>query len=310
MTNLHQPEDVAVKNEKSLKALVRATTLSQGHFSLILARCNYATVRDRIVQRLRELSPIKIRELVLPESVKTLYTTIEAELGSEQPTALMVFGLDAVSDLSSVLTSSNYVREEFRKNFQFPLVLWINNDVLKKLIRLAPDFENWATITEFAIATHELLNMVWQKVEQILAIDATINLENCSELEAAFKDLQNLEPLLEPGIQASLEFLRGLDNYRNNQIEAALEHYQKSLELWPPNNPLEWQGILLLNIALCYHSKAEQNWGESRRYWQETRHYLQQCVALFEQAQRLDLVAHCMSKLPEVLKCLPQPNLH
>jgi hypothetical protein len=98
MTDLHQPEDIAAYNESSLKALVRAIRLSQGQFSLILVRCNYAALRDRMAQRLRELSPIPIRELVLPESVKTLYTTIQAELGDEVPQALMVFG-----------------REEFRK---------------------------------------------------------------------------------------------------------------------------------------------------------------------------------------------------
>jgi hypothetical protein len=36
------------------------------------------------------------------------------------------------------------VRNEFPKQFQFPLVLWINDEVLQKLIRLAPDFKNWA----------------------------------------------------------------------------------------------------------------------------------------------------------------------
>jgi hypothetical protein len=37
------------------------------------------------VQGLRELSPVEIRELVLPESVKSLYTTIKVELGDEMP---------------------------------------------------------------------------------------------------------------------------------------------------------------------------------------------------------------------------------
>src|SRR4028119_2207113 len=98
MSDSHQPEDSAV-NESSLKALVRAIRLSQGQFRLILARCNYGALRDRIVQRLRELSPVEIRELVLPESTKSLYTTIKAQLRDEVPQALMVFGLESVSDI-------------------------------------------------------------------------------------------------------------------------------------------------------------------------------------------------------------------
>jgi hypothetical protein len=142
---------------------VRAIRLSQGQFRLILVRCNYAALRDRMVQRLRELSPIPIRELVLPESVKTLYTTIQAELGDEVPQALMVFGLESVSDLSAVLTSSNHVREEFRNNFPLPLLLWVNDEVLQKLIQLAPDFESWATSVEFKLTTGELLVFLQQK---------------------------------------------------------------------------------------------------------------------------------------------------
>lgn len=146
MTNPHQPEDVAAYNESSLKALVRAIRLSEGQFRLILVRCNYAALQECMVQRLRELSPVKIREIVLPKSsVKSLYTTIRAELGDELPQALMVFGLESVSDLNTVLTSSNYVREEFSKNFLFPVMLWGNDEVLQKFIRLAPDLESLAT---------------------------------------------------------------------------------------------------------------------------------------------------------------------
>jgi hypothetical protein len=152
MSNSHQPEDVAFDNEGSFKALVRAIQFSQGQFRLILARCNYAALRERMVQRLRK-SSLQIRELVLPESIKTLYTIIKAELGDEVPDALMVFGLESVSELRTVLTSSNYIREEFSNNFPFPLVLWINDEVQQKLLRLAPDLESWATSVEFTIAT-------------------------------------------------------------------------------------------------------------------------------------------------------------
>jgi hypothetical protein len=264
MTNSHQPEDVAAYNESSLKALVRAITLSQGQFRLILVRCNYGALRDRIVQRLRELSPVEIRELVLPESVRTLYTTIKAELGDEQPgrggapvPALMVFGLESVSSLKTVLTSSNYIREEFSKNFPFPLVLWINDEVLQKLLRLAPDLESWATSVEFKLTSDELIDLILKKTDELFASDSTIHLEDCFELDAAWKDLQRRGQGLEPDLEARLEFVRGLDDFRCDRIDRALAHYQKSLAL--PNLGLERQGILLLNIALCYYRKAELN---------------------------------------------------
>jgi len=303
MTNPHQPEDVAAYNESSLKALVRVIRLSQGQFRLILLRCNYAVLQERMVQRLRELSPVKIRELVLPKYVK-FYTILQAELGDDSPKALMVFGLESVSDLNTVLTSSNYVREEFSKNFPFPLMLWSNDEVLQKFIRLAPDFESWATTVNFAIATDELLNFLRQKVDQLFASDSTNNLENCLELKAAWKDLQNRGQVLEADLEASLEFVLGLDDFANNQVDLALDHYHKSLTYWQESNCLERQGVLLFNLALSYYRKAEQNRPESQRLLEESRDCLQGCVDVFEQAQRPDLVAKFISKLGKVLRRL------
>jgi WD40 repeat protein/tetratricopeptide (TPR) repeat protein len=304
MTNSHQPEDVAANNESSLKALVRAIRLSQGQFRLILVRCNYGVLRDLMVQRLRELSPVEIREIVLLESVKSLYTSIQAKLGDEIPQALMVFGLESASDVKAVLKSSNTIREEFSKHFPFPLVLWINDEVLKKLLRVAPDLESWATSVEFKLTTDELLDFLRQKTDEIFAGDSTPHLANCFEVEAACQDLQDAEQSLEPDLEASLEFVRGLDDFGCDRIDEAIEHYQKSLAFWLQSNHLERQGILLLNIARCYYRKAEQHRAESRRCWQESRGYLQQCLDVFKQAERHDLVTQHISKLGEILRRL------
>jgi tetratricopeptide (TPR) repeat protein len=299
-----QREDVAANNESSLKALVRAIKLSQGQFRLILARCNYGALRDRMVQRLRELSPVEIRELVLPKSVKSLYTTIKAQLRDEVPQALMVFGLESVSDINAVLKSSNTIREEFSKNFPFPLVLWINDEVLQKLLRVAPDLESWATSVEFKLTTDELLDFLWQKTDKIFAGDSTLHLENCFELDAAWKDLQSRGQGLEPDLEARLEFVRGLDDFRCDRIDHALLHYQKSLAFWQQSKHLERQGVLFLNIGRCYYRKAELNRAESQQCWEQSRNYFQRCLNVFEQAQRPDLVAKHICQLGEVLRRL------
>lgn len=137
MSEPNEIEDVAVANEESLQTLVRAISLSQGEFSLILVRCNYGDLRERILQRLRELSvsvdgdtPLQIRELVLDKSVKTLYTTIQKALQDEQPNALIIFGLESVNAIDKLIVASNQVREEFRKRFSFPIVLWMNDETL------------------------------------------------------------------------------------------------------------------------------------------------------------------------------------
>ena len=304
MSNQQEPENLAFDNERSLQTLVRTITLSQGEFSLILLRCNYAVLRQRMVERLRQLSPVHIHEIILPASVKTLYTNIREQLLDEQPPALMVFGLESVKDIDTVLTSANQVREEFRKNFPFPILLWVNDQVLQKFIRLATDLENWATIIEFENPTDELVNSLQQKTDEIFAGDVTPDSQMCRELETARQDLHSRQEVFEPALQASLEFVLGLNDYLYDQIDAALIHYQQSLSFWQEINYLERQGILLVNIALAYERQAEKNQVENFRYSQEARNYLQQAIDIFEQAQRLDLVAKHITQLGEVLQRL------
>ncbi|HEY9634684.1 MAG TPA: hypothetical protein V6D14_14880 [Coleofasciculaceae cyanobacterium] len=154
MSDRHLLQETALHNEDSLKTLVRAITRSQGDFSLILARCNCGMQRRRIVKQLRKQCPVEIRELVLERSVKTLYSTIAEEVGLEEPSALMVSSLESVISLDQLLIATNQVREEFR-NLAYPMVLWVTDEVLRRLIRLVPDFESWATSVEFTTVTAE-----------------------------------------------------------------------------------------------------------------------------------------------------------
>ncbi|MEH2338585.1 nSTAND1 domain-containing NTPase [Nostoc sp.] len=304
MSNQQEPENLAFDNESSLQTLVRTITLSQGEFSLILLRCNYAALRQRMVQRLHQLSPVHIHEITLPASVKTLYTNIREQLGDEQPPALMIFGLESVKDVGTVLTSANQVREEFRKNFPFPILLWVNDSVLQQFLRLATDLENWATIIEFQNPTDELVKFLQQKTDEIFTDDVKPNPQMCRELKTARQDLQNRGEILEAALQASLEFVLGLNDYLHDQIDSALAHYQQSLGFWRQSNHLERQGILLVNIALAYNRQAKKNQTEKKRYWQESKNYLQQAIDIFEQARRSDLVAKHITKLGEVLRGL------
>jgi WD40 repeat protein len=301
MNEIVNIQNIDVDNDKSLQTLLRAIRLSQGEFSLILLRCNYASLQTSIVQRITEISPIPIREIYLPDSVKTLYTSISAELGEEKPQAVMVFGLNSVKEVDVLLTSANQVREEFRKNFPFPILLWINDLVLLKFIKLATDLENWASIIEFSLNNHELKNLLLQKIDELFAGNDNLKFQTCWELETARQDLQNRGEVLDQSSQASLEFILGQKDYANNQINSALEHYHSSLEFWQTINSLEKQGKLLLCIALCYYRKAEITHINNEKYWQQSRSYFEQYIEIMEAAKRQDLIAQNINKLCEVL---------
>lgn len=144
MTNQSESENVAASNKRSLRRLERAIAMSQGQFSLILVCCNHPGLRRKVLKRLKELSAAPIQEINLHPSVNTLFTTMLTGLEESMPQALIVYGLDSVVAIEQVLSSTNLVRDEFRKQFAFPVVLWVNDDLLNKLTRLAPDFKNWA----------------------------------------------------------------------------------------------------------------------------------------------------------------------
>jgi WD40 repeat protein/tetratricopeptide (TPR) repeat protein len=334
MINSHCQQDTAAQqNKSSLQTLSRTLRMSQGQFSLILVRCNYSAMREETVRQLREESGIEIREIVLPPSVKTLYTTIETKLSCNHPAALMVFGLESVSAIDRLLTSTNYVREEFRNNFPFPVVLWVTDKILKKLIRLVTDIETWTTTVEFVLGPDELVDFLGKSAEHIfsnilergnwrLSNSAILGANSLSELESATQDLQTCNLRLEPALEASLQFIRGRHEYACHRIPAALELYQTSLCFWKnqvafiegktefsdllftvyPASVLE--GILLFNIGLCYRFQAEQHRSANRPYWTEAKNYFQECIEVLESAGRSDAVGIFINQLGEVLQHL------
>lgn len=86
-------------------------------------------------------SEIKIEPLILSPHTQTLYTNLLEKVEKNSPSALMILGLETVENLDIILSSTNQVRDEFRKQFNFPIIIWITDDIVTGLIRLAPDFK-------------------------------------------------------------------------------------------------------------------------------------------------------------------------
>ncbi|MEG4491742.1 hypothetical protein [Microcoleus sp. D3_18_C4] len=141
--------DLAKYNERSFSTLIRTLRLSQGYFSFVLVNCNSLALRQQIVDRLQVNCPVKPQQLFLPESATTLYRTIAAEIEGEQPPALMLLGLESVEAIDRLLVSTNLLCSEFSKTFSFPLVFWVTDELLRKIIRTAPDLYNRMTTIRF-----------------------------------------------------------------------------------------------------------------------------------------------------------------
>ena len=304
MANSNLAEDIAADNERSLSTLVRTIARFQGSFSLTLVCCNYASLRSAMLQKLHDRSTVAYQELVLEPTTKILHQTILNAVQEQPPKALIVVGIESVVALDDLLAGANRARDQFKQDFAFPLILWVTDAVLAKFSRSANDLKSWAPPPiQFIMPIDDLMNLVREKADRAFGNVDNLKLDDC-EIESLDNYLLNLAEILDPELQASWEFIRGLVEYRKNQIDAALEHYQQSLTFWQQNSHWEKPGIVCRQIAQAYNHKAELHRAENRSYWEEAKRYLQQSLESFQHAKRNDLAAKYIGELSEVLRLL------
>ena len=131
------------RQNQALKSLARTLSLSAHRFTLILVRSNQPGSVDNVFQQLNVHYSVQPRILYLPEDCRSLFSAIQSISLAFQ--GLMVIGLDDIIDLDEFLITTNQMRNEFRHQFHFPVVLWANDETIGKLVKLAPDFYSWAS---------------------------------------------------------------------------------------------------------------------------------------------------------------------
>ncbi|MFO5494130.1 MAG: hypothetical protein ACLBM6_16660 [Cuspidothrix sp.] len=291
MTNLQQLEDLAW----SLEA-------SQGEFKLILAKCNYLNLQSQLIQELQKICEIEIQILRLQTSERTLYNAIQEEF-DQNIQALMIIGWESLPNLSKMFSSANQVREEFRNNCQYPVVLWINDAIYQQIMESAPDLESWGITINFPLSFDELINLLTSIIDKILNNDLNVDLQ---EIELAFQDLQKYGQDLEPDFQANCNFLKGFIEYNKKRLDTAINYYQQSWDFWQTTDNLEIQGKILYNLTICNYEKFRPNplAPFPSREGGEVGNYLQQTLEKFKNAQRLDLIANSLSRFGLILQDL------
>ena len=329
----HPEEDIILQNERSLSILIRASAHSQNRFSLILVRCNYTCLREQILKELQQRSELQIREIPLDKSETNLYTTIMTTNVTDDlsatsvPKAVMVSGLECVTALDDLLISMNRVRNDFL-SFSFPLVFWINDAVLQKFIKLAPDFYTYAGVPiKFAPATNELVHFLQHEADslftKILEAGADQFLDNAAfnlgmgagkrfEIESALQELDS-RGCSEPELEASQQFILGRDAYVNKDMERSRQLYEESLAFWQQGNNsirssayVERQACLLFHLGLWWRRQAVLHRAEYETACRQAQDYYQQCIEILQRANRSDLAAKFINSWAEVLQQLEQ----
>ncbi|MEM9271789.1 MAG: hypothetical protein AAGA80_02325 [Cyanobacteria bacterium P01_F01_bin.143] len=296
--------------EQSLRTLGRSISLSQGEFAIILLHCNYESLRQHVTEQLPKYCAVPFQELFLSLSTQNLYQAIQEKIDEEgSPTALIVSGLEKVKDLDSLFLADNNARDEFRKHFAFPLVLWVTHDVQQKLRQFAPDLKGFAaTPIEFGLTTEQLIDFLQENIDLVFAtvlaardniFGQTIEGINAAELYSAGQELHDREIELEPELKAGLDFVLG--RLADNSRPKPRRHYERSLELYQQANELEKSGHVSLFLGRWWRYYAENNRNEFDSAINRAQEYVQQCIETFEQANKPELVAKYINAWTEIL---------
>ena len=215
----------------------------------------------------------------------------------------MIVGWESLPNLSKMFSSANQVREEFRNNCPYPVVLWINDVIYQQIMESAPDLESWGITINFSLPFDELIDLLKSIIDKILNDDLNVNLQ---ELELALQDLQKYDQKLEPEFEANCNFLKGFIAYNKKQLDTAINYYQQSWDFWQKTENLEIQWKILYNLTICNYEKLRPNPPTPfpTREGGEIINCIQQILEKFKNAQRLDLIANSLSKFGLILQDL------
>jgi WD40 repeat protein len=317
MKDYHHTQYITANNEESLKTLVRAIELNKNEFSLFFIHCNYSILRRYVLRQLRQLCPVKIRNIYLQQSTNTLYSSLIQELGEENPKALMIFGLESLKNIDNILTSANHIREEFAKKFNCPIFIWVNDFIANKFTKIAPDFSNWSISIDFSLKNTDLIQFLDSKTKKIFT--NSVNLpsdifqkffsKNYLEVLIGFDNLQKGGNTLQSDIIARRDFIDGLKYYylvdNKNHLDIAINCYNSSLNFWRTHHDWKFRGIVYLYIALAYFKKAENDDYTNQNFLDNAKNYLQLSIDSFNQFNEgKELVAKYITLLCKILRHL------
>ncbi|WP_139240614.1 ATP-binding protein [Geitlerinema sp. PCC 9228] len=271
------PMHIHPEHEKSLQDIAWTIEMSQGKFSLTIARCNSPNLRDRLIRRLQDTCQVPIHNIPLPPMTQQLYGTIRSVLADETPAAAMVYGFERVRHLDRAIVSVNPVREEFRKYCPFPIVFWLSDRAMRLFLRLVPDFESWSTLTRFPLVREDWQTLLQTKAARFyvdaLQLDWGDRATLLDELEAGQSFLQQNGSGKSRDLAANVKALQGFVSEENEDWQTAIEHYWQAIQLWQQQEQWEIQqtakidpyltkiqGKIWEHMAFCSYAKSQTSY--------------------------------------------------
>lgn len=132
--------------QPDIDSLCWAIKALEGQFALFLARCNSSTLRQRTIEQIAtNISGSHI--LQVPNTTLNLLGWLRQETLQPPVNALML-DFEEMQDIPNLVIAMNQQRNDYTQ-FQFPIVLWGNDEFATAIARFAPDFVSWAVSANF-----------------------------------------------------------------------------------------------------------------------------------------------------------------
>jgi WD40 repeat protein len=289
---------MSVERATVLEQLRRTVSLSEGEFALILARCNVVEIRDRLIADLRSHLGealylwIAIRETGAVNLVNVLD---EALPGTR---IACIVGLENSPYLNDILAIANNAREEFRRRFNFPVVVWVTDEVEAQLRRRAPDLASWAAPPfDFALDRLELHTILKQETADVLdwALSQQGRRGVGQELQWAWQTWQQLGEATPPELEAALALVFGIEAGHD---DAAKQHFEHCLSLIETGH---FPAAAHYRLGLWWLLRGKRNRAEFLTCCERAREQLQQ-------TWDIEKSPHVALALGEVLLALASPE--
>lgn len=264
----------APDEEMELGALAASLRLADG-FTLLMARCNQADQRQRLVTSLRERLPqLNIQEVAFQEPITHLLDELRSQIETPAPDAIFVSGLEnslpvaAKAANTPLIANLNAARNSFSRYIPCPLVLWVPEYVLTAILHGAPDFFSIlsgvyffsVTLDEIHAASRFLIALEQKTVDNLPVAEKQGRIAN---IERLLQDYQLL-PLAQRDYDAEARLLDQLGHlYTVTGAWADAEHcYHRVLELAKQTDNAKEEATSLLNIGRLYAQQGRWNEAE------------------------------------------------
>lgn len=309
-------------NTDKLKKILRSVRLGQGSFDFSIAKCNSSHSRDKLIKQLQEESDIPIKIISLDKKETQLHRKIIEFSEIEPIQVLVIYGFEMVENLEALWTNANLIREEFRKNYPFPMIWWLMENEFQQFMRIAPDFFSWATVDEFMVNSEnlistlqELTDTAFEKWEKLGATWQGLTWkpmdEESLDFQFAWKELQDRNIKIESNLEASSLFLLGrLQKERKEERR----YCEDSLAIWRQQQNSSQESILRQGIALFYlgywwQNEADKNRESADLANRKAATYMQSSLELWKKINREDIASNFINHTGELIIACKQWDL-